>query len=102
MLINLRKKLIGMLGAKSGTSITVGSYISTTDEQGISITLSDGWGKMSIARLSPAGARRIAASLETWATAAEQNNTVGQWQAIIRYAVKDGTGEVTETATQTS
>jgi hypothetical protein len=95
MLIKFRKWLIHMIGAKSGTAITVGSYIDTHGEHGVSITLLDGWTHAS-ARLSPAGAKRIADQMQTWAAAAESNNSLGQWQSVIRYAIKTEAGEVEE------
>ena len=98
MFKKLRWWLMQQLGARKGTGILVGSYISVDGDHAVSIQLMDGW-KEAAARLSPAGARRIAASLTAWADAAEKNNTQYQWKAVIKYAEKNAAGEVVEEGT---
>lgn len=93
MFNQIRRKLLMLLSTRDATSITVGSYINTQGEHAVTITLMDSWVEAKAA-LSPAGAKRIAASLNVWADAALQNNSHSEWKAVIRYAIKKGPGEV--------
>jgi hypothetical protein len=87
MFINLRKRLIGLLWGKKGTSLMVGSYLNGAGERAVGIRLADGWTETN-ARLSPEGAGACARQLNEWADWAEKGDVIQQWQVIIRTATK--------------
>lgn len=88
MFTKLRMRLIRLLGGKGGAAITVGSHITLSGEHTVAISVLEGWGQAHV-RLSPEGARKIAAQIVEWAAHAEKRNAergqynfIATWRAV--------------------
>lgn len=86
------KRLIKVVG---GAGITVGSYIADDGTQSVAFTVTEAR-KQCKARMSPDGARRIAAQMNEWADAADKNNAERSkdgmamaWRAVLQVAAKE-------------
>lgn len=97
----IRRFLMTMLGARGSTAITVGLHTGTDGAQTVAVYLAEGWRRIAF-RLSPDGARRIAAQLTDWADAADRHNSeqpsVGYkmvWKYIASAAGNASTNEGT-------